>query len=141
MRIAIALGAVALTLTPAALVAQDMAKPDMAKTDMAKPEVPPPPSAPSPMETEVPPSTPAPPSSPAPTVADKVAADWSKYDMGAKGHLTKTELSRWLGDLRTSNGEPAPDAKWLDSAFAQTDGNKDMKISKEELTTSLSGGR
>ncbi len=136
MRIAFALGAVALTLTPAALLAQDMAKPDM-----AKPETPPPPSAPPPMESDVPPSTPAPPAAPAPTVADKVAADWSKYDMGAKGHLNKMELSRWLGDLRTANGEPAPDAKWLDAAFAQTDGNKDMKISKEELTASLSGGR
>jgi hypothetical protein len=109
------------------------------KPAMAKPETPPPPSAPPPMETDVPPSTPAPPAPP--TVADKVAADWSKYDMGAKGHLTKTELGRWLGDLRTANGEPAPDAKWIDAAFAQTDGNKDSKISKEELTASLSGGR
>ncbi len=126
MRIAFALGAMALILTPAALMAQDM----------MKPEVPPAPSSPAPSATDIPPSAP-----PAATVADKVAADWSKYDMGAKGHLTKGELSRWLGDLRASNGEPAPDGKWLDAAFTQTDGNKDSKISKEELTLSLSGGK
>jgi Ca2+-binding EF-hand superfamily protein len=75
------------------------------------------------------------------TVADKVKADWSKYDMGAKGHLTKAELARWLGDLRTANGEPAPDAKWVNSAFAQTDTDKNSKVSPEELTASLSAGR
>lgn len=132
MRIAIplklSLTAVALVMAPVSAMAQDM----------MKPEVPPaPPSSPAP--TDIPPS--ASPAPPAATVADKVAADWSKYDMGAKGHLTKVELGRWLGDLRASNGEPAPDAQWLDAAFTQTDGNKDKKVSKEELTTSLSGGK
>ena len=136
MRIAIplkiSLTAMALVMAPVAAMAQDM----------MKPEVPASPSS-SPSSTAAPMDSPsAPPSAaPAPNVAEKVSADWSKYDMGAKGHLTKGELSRWLGDLRASNGEPAPDASWLDAAFTQTDGNKDKKISKEELTTSLSGGK
>ena len=129
MRIVTSLGAFALILSPALVAAQDMAKPEAA-----------PPAAPaSPAATDVPPSTP--PAPPSMTVADKVAADWSKYDMGAKGHLTKGELGRWLGDLRSANGEPAPDAKWLESAFAQTDGDKNKKVSPEELTASLSAGR
>ncbi len=127
MRFVTSVGALALILSPAMVLAQDMSKPDAA---------PPATSAPS---TSAPPS--APPSAPTMTVADKVKADWSKYDMGAKGHLTKAELGRWLGDLRTANGEPAPDAKWVDSAFAQTDGDKNSKVSPEELTASLSSGR
>ena len=129
MRFVTSIGAVALILSPAVVLAQDMSKPDAA---------PPATSAP-PTSTDVPPS--APPAAPTMTVADKVKADWSKYDTGAKGHLTKAELGRWLGDLRTANGEPAPDAKWVDSAFAQTDGDKNSKVSPEELTASLSSGR
>lgn len=132
MRIAIPLTIAALVMAPTAAMAQDMMKPEVPPAPLSSP-----PSSPAP--TDIPPS--ASPAPSAPTVADKVAADWSKYDMGAKGHLTKVELGRWLGDLRAANGEPAPDAKWLDAAFTQTDGNKDQKVSKEELTTSLSGGK
>ncbi len=129
MRFLISLSATALILSPAVVLAQDMAKPDAAPPAATAP----------PASTDVPPfASSAPPTT---TVAEKVAADWSKYDTGAKGHLTKAELGRWLGDLRTANGEPAPDAKWVDSAFAQTDGDKNSKVSPEELTASLSSGR
>ena len=136
MRIAIplkiSLTSVALVMAPVSAMAQDMMKPEVPPAPSSSP-----PSTAAPMDS---PSAPLP-AAPAPSVAEKVAADWSKYDMGAKGHLTKGELGRWLGDLRASNGEPAPDAQWLDAAFIQTDGNKDKKVSKEELTTSLSGGK
>ncbi len=87
--------------------------------------------------------TPPPPTSPQPnqTVASKVDEDWPKYDLGSKGHLNKSELGKWLTDLRAANSEPAPDAAWLTSAFAQTDTNRDQKISKGELITSLTLGR
>lgn len=83
----------------------------------------------------------APPSQSVMTVAERVAADWPRYDLGGKDHLTKAELGRWLADLRIANKEPPADAKWLDAAFAQTDTNKDQKVTREELTASLSSGR
>lgn len=133
MRRLIVLGAAALSLIPLGVHAQTVERPKPAPNMSAKPMTPAPPAM-----TEVPPST-----SPTPTmtVGEKVAADWSRYDLGAKGHLTKAELSRWLTDLRSANGESAPDDKWLAAAFAQTDTNKDQKVSREELTASLSSGR
>jgi hypothetical protein len=71
-------------------------------------------------------------------IGDKVKADWPKYDSGGKGHLNKAELGKWLSDLRTAAGQPAPDAKWQASAFAQADGNADKKVSSDELTAFLS---
>ena len=82
-----------------------------------------------------------PPSQQVMTVAEKVAADWPRYDLGGKDHLTKAELGRWLADLRNANKEPPADAKWHDAAFAQTDTNKDQKVTREELTSSLTSGR
>lgn len=75
------------------------------------------------------------------TIADKVKADWPKYDAGSKGHLTQAELGKWLSDLRTAAGQPAPDAKWQATAFSQTDSNGDRKVSTEELTAFLSSGK
>jgi hypothetical protein len=73
-------------------------------------------------------------------VAEKIKADWVKYDVGAKGHLTRPELAKWLTDLRVAAGQPAPDAEWQKSAFVQTDSNSDAKISLEELTAFLTSG-
>ena len=73
-------------------------------------------------------------------VAEKIRADWPKYDVGAKGHLTRTELAKWLADLRVAAGQPAPDPDWQKNAFVQTDTNNDTKISLDELTGFLSGG-
>ena len=73
-------------------------------------------------------------------VAEKVRADWPKYDTNAKGHLTRAELGKWLADLRVAAGQPAPDAEWQKSAFVQTDINRDTKISVEELTAFLTAG-
>lgn len=74
-------------------------------------------------------------------IADKVKADWPKYDTGNKGHLTKDELGKWLGDLRTAAGQPAPDATWQTTAFIQTDTNADKKVSVDELTAFLAAGK
>lgn len=74
-------------------------------------------------------------------IADKVKADWPKYDAGNKGHLTKDELGKWLGDLRTAAGQPAPDAAWQATAFSQTDTNADKKVSVDELTAFLASGK
>jgi hypothetical protein len=66
-------------------------------------------------------------------VGKKVAEDWAKYDTAKKGHLTQEEFAKWMGDLRASAGQPAPDANWLGLAFTQTDADADKKISEEEL--------
>jgi hypothetical protein len=66
-------------------------------------------------------------------VGKKVAEEWSKYDTGAKGHLTQEEFGKWMGDLRATAGQPAPDANWLGLAFKQTDVDADKKVSEEEL--------
>ncbi|MFO1241332.1 MAG: hypothetical protein U1E64_13385 [Sphingomonadaceae bacterium] len=73
-------------------------------------------------------------------VAETIKSDWSKYDGGAKGHLTRPELAKWMADLRVAAGQPAPDAEWQKNAFVQTDTNSDAKISPDELTVFLAGG-
>lgn len=73
-------------------------------------------------------------------VVEKIKADWPKYDVGGKGHLTRAELAKWLADLRVAAGQPAPDAEWQKSAFVQTDTNSDTKVSIEELTAFLTSG-
>ena len=50
------------------------------------------------------------------------------------------EFAKWMGDLRTSAGQPAPDANWLGLAFTQTDADADKKISEEELKRFLVTG-
>ncbi len=77
---------------------------------------------------------------PANTVADTVKADWAKYDVGNKGHLAKAEFGKWMTDLRAAAGQSAPDATWLKTAFAQTDTDKNAKVSAAELTAFLSAG-
>ena len=73
-------------------------------------------------------------------VGKKVAEEWSKYDTAKKGHLTQDEFGKWMGDLRASAGQPAPDANWLGLAFTQTDADADKKISEEELKRFLLTG-
>jgi Ca2+-binding EF-hand superfamily protein len=70
-------------------------------------------------------------------VAAKVEGDFSKYDLGKKGHLTREEFGKWMSDLRTAASQPAPDANWIGSAFTQTDTDADKKISPAELTAFL----
>jgi hypothetical protein len=74
------------------------------------------------------------------TIADVVTADWPKYDLGAKGHLSQAEFDKWLTDLRVAANQSAPDAAWLKQAFTQTDTDKDTKITSAELTKFLSAG-
>jgi hypothetical protein len=73
-------------------------------------------------------------------VGKKVAEEWSKYDTAKKGHLTQDEFAKWMGDLRASAGQPAPDANWLSLAFTQTDADADKKVSEEELKRFLLTG-
>jgi hypothetical protein len=70
-------------------------------------------------------------------IAAAVAADWPKYDQGGKGHLTQAEFATWLSALRAASGkaeDPARVKAWADEAFPQADGNKDDKVTPEELT-------
>ena len=85
-------------------------------------------------------ATPAPAAQPtqAEIVASKVQAEWAKYDEGAKGHLSRAEFGKWMGDLRSAANQPAPDAAWLKKAFAQADVDKDAKLTASELTLFLS---
>ncbi len=71
-------------------------------------------------------------------IAEKVSADWAKYDTGNKGHLSRAEFGKWMGDLRASANQPAPDKAWLGTAFIQTDVDKDAKVTASELTAFLS---
>ncbi len=113
------------------------AKPHSA--DMS-PKIEPMASTPAPAETALAPAEPATaPTKPA-TIADVVASDWSKYDLGAKGHLTQAEFDKWLTDLRAAANQSAPDAVWLKQAFTQTDTDKDTKVTSAELTKFLSAG-
>jgi hypothetical protein len=80
------------------------------------------------------------PADPKMAIAEKIKADWPKYDAGAKGHLNRAELAKWLADLRSAAGQPAPDAEWQKSAFVQTDTNSDTKVSVEELISFLTAG-
>ena len=73
-------------------------------------------------------------------VGKKIADEWSKYDTAKKGHLTQEEFAKWMADLRASAGQPAPEANWLSTAFAQTDADADKKISEEELKRFLLTG-
>lgn len=73
-------------------------------------------------------------------VGKKVAEEWNKYDTAKKGHLTQDEFAKWMGDLRSSAGQPAPDANWLGLAFTQTDADADKKVSEEELKRFLVTG-
>ncbi len=122
MRTLTILSAIALSMTAASAWA--------AKVERPVPEI-------KPVVTDMTPDQPAT-EKPTQAVADRVAADWPRYDIGGKGHLTREELSKWLGDLRKTANETAPDANWLAAAFVQTDINADQKISAEELTTFLS---
>ncbi len=113
---------------------------DPAATPNAAPSAMPAPSAPAaetPMTDSAAPAAPAASTNP---VADKVAADWSKYDSGNKGNLNKAEFGKWMTDLRTAAGQKAPDAAWLKTAFTQTDTDKNAKVSAAELTAFLSAG-
>jgi hypothetical protein len=113
---------------------------DPAATPHAAPASMPAPSADTPAADAAAPAATEAPAASANPVADKVAADWPKYDNGNKGSLNKAEFGKWMTDLRSSAGQKAPDAAWLKTAFAQTDTDKNAKVSAAELTAFLSAG-
>ena len=104
----------------------------MATSAMAEPE--------KPASAQAAPETAKPAANDSAVVGKKVAEEWGKYDVAKKGHLTQEEFAKWMGDLRTSAGQPAPDANWLGLAFTQTDADADKKISEEELKRFLVTG-
>lgn len=128
MRKFLALSAVALAI-PTIVSAQ--------ATQTAPAADPAPAAQPAPAPAAEPAPAPAAPVDAKTAIAEKIKADWPKYDAGSKSYLTRAELGKWLTDLRVAAGQPAPDAAWQKTAFAQTDKNKDTKISLDELTSFL----
>ncbi len=108
-----------------------------ATSGLAEPEKPTPEKA---QQAQAAPETAKPTANDSSIVSKKVAEDWDTYDVAKKGHLNREEFSRWMADLRKNAGQPAPEASWLDLAFAQTDVDADKKITKEELKRFLAPG-
>jgi phosphate-selective porin len=121
-------------------VAIALALPAMAKAATPEPDAAPAPAASVVSQAESPQREATPAASTASPVAEKVAADWAKYDGGNKGSLTRAEFGKWMTDLRASASQPAPDASWLKSAFLQTDTDKNAKVTAAELTAFLTAG-
>ena len=74
------------------------------------------------------------------TIAAAVAADWARYDLGGKGHLTRDEFSTWLIALRSSAGkaeDPTRLRAWANATFPKTDADGDSRVTPEELTAFL----
>ena len=95
-------------------------------------------SEPAPASEAAPAPAPAAQPTQAEVVAAKVQGEWGKYDAGAKGYLSRAEFGKWMSDLRSAANQPAPDAAWLKSAFAQADADKNAKLTASELTKFLS---
>lgn len=88
------------------------------------------------------------PASPAASPADQVASvvntEFPSYDKNSDGNLDKTEFGSWMVALKTAS-DPSTKAtdpattKWVDGAFASADSDKSKAVSKDELTSYLSG--
>ena len=131
MRKLMAASAIAL-MFPAIVMAKPKEKPAPEPAPAAE-------MAPAPAPAPMPEASPAP-ADPKMAIAEKIKVDWPKYDVGAKGHLNRAELAKWLADLRATAGQPAPDVEWQKSAFVQTDTNSDTRVSVEELISFLTAG-
>ena len=70
-----------------------------------------------------------------------VDSQWASYDANTDGKLNKKEFAAWMSSLRANDpaakGGAAEMKKWNDSAFAQTDTDKNGAVSKEELKSFL----
>lgn len=79
-------------------------------------------------------------------VAQVVDQEFPTYDKDANGKLSQNEFGSWMTALRSaadaSTKADSPEmTKWVGTAFAQADVDKDKAISKVELTTFLSQGK
>ena len=79
-------------------------------------------------------------------IAKVVDTQFPTYDKDGDGKLSKAEFAQWMVALK-SQTDPSTKAdapttkKWVGSAFAQADTDKDKAVSKTELTGFLSQGQ
>ncbi len=79
-------------------------------------------------------------------IAQVVDTQFPTYDKDGDGKLNKAEFAQWMVALK-SQSDPSTKAdapatkKWIGSAFAQADTDKDKAVSKTELTGFLSQGQ
>ncbi|MCJ8159414.1 EF-hand domain-containing protein [Sphingomonas sp. LaA6.9] len=76
-------------------------------------------------------------------VEQVVNADFPAYDKDANGELSKEEFATWMLKMRQAGGDTATPEKeltaWAGAAFAQADADKNLTVSKGELTRFLAG--
>jgi hypothetical protein len=88
--------------------------------------------------------------------AQAIERDWSRYDEGNKGQLTRLEFGKWImaaqgQDMssqvdkskaaRTNNSPAIKVLNATGSEFTKADTSKDGMVSREELASYLSGGQ
>lgn len=109
-----------------------------------------------PMQTAQPTAEPAAPTQAAPAeaqvqatgsqIAQVVDTQFPTYDKDGDGKLNKAEFAQWMVALKSqtdpsTKAESPATKKWVGSAFAQADTDKDKEVSKTELTGFLSQGQ
>jgi hypothetical protein len=67
-------------------------------------------------------------------IETRIATDWSKYDTSGDGFLCPDEFSSWMNALRGENGNGPADRATMAAAFRVADRDKDLAISRSELT-------
>ncbi len=76
-------------------------------------------------------------------VAEVVTKEFPSYDKNGDGNLSEKEFDTWMVALKTAS-DPSTKATasttktWLRQSFAQTDTDKNKKVSQTELTGFLS---
>ncbi|MBE2993356.1 EF-hand domain-containing protein [Sphingomonas sp. CFBP 13603] len=78
-------------------------------------------------------------------VAQVVDTEFPTYDKNGDGKLSATEFGGWMVALKSKTDPTTkPDApetkKWVSTAFAQADTDKNKSLTKTELTSFLSQG-
>lgn len=79
-------------------------------------------------------------------IAQVVDTQFPTYDKDGDGKLSKAEFAQWMVALKSqtdpsTKAEAPATKKWVGTAFAQADTDKDKTVSKTELTGFLSQGQ
>ncbi len=79
-------------------------------------------------------------------IAQVVDTQFPTYDKNGDGQLSKAEFSQWMVALKSqtdpsTKAEAPATKKWVGTAFAQADTDKNKSVSKSELTGFLSQGQ
>ena len=79
-------------------------------------------------------------------IAQVVDTQFPTYDKDGDGKLNKAEFGQWMVALKSqtdpsTKAEAPATKKWVGTAFAQADTDKDKTVSKTELTGFLSQGQ